>query len=143
MKRHEDWPERLGMFLAERKDMPFEWGSQDCCLFVCDAVLAMTGTDLAADFRGTYTDALCAARAIKAYAGAGVEALAEKMAGANGIQEIPPEFAQRGDVVLFDTTEYGETLGIVGMMGYEIVSTGELGARYTPTAEGIRAWRIG
>jgi hypothetical protein len=143
MKRLEDWPEKLFSFLAERANTPFEWGKQDCCLFVCDATLMMTGIDLAADFRGSYSDALSAARAVKEYAGAGVEALAEKMAAAHGIQEIPPAYAQRGDVVLFDTTEYGETLGIVGMMGFEIVSTGICGLRYLPIAEALRAWRIG
>src|SRR5258708_4686376 len=57
MKRLEDWVVRLEAFIKERTAQPFKWGSQDCCLFAADAIEAITGVDLAADFRGKYSGA--------------------------------------------------------------------------------------
>jgi hypothetical protein len=66
MTRFDDWPERLEKFLAQSKDKAsLEWGSFDCCLFSCDAVLAITGVDLAADFRGEYSSEMGAAKLLR------------------------------------------------------------------------------
>ena len=51
------WRERLDALIAARMPAPFAWGTHDCCLFAADAVLAQTGEDPAAEFRGTYADA--------------------------------------------------------------------------------------
>ncbi|MEI8397262.1 MAG: hypothetical protein WCF85_21275, partial [Rhodospirillaceae bacterium] len=53
--RHPDWPVRLDRFLAERRDRPFAWGSNDCCLFVLDWIELATGTR-PFDPRGLYHD---------------------------------------------------------------------------------------
>ena len=65
--KHPDWHVRLDTFIRENLLTPFEWGKFDCCLFVADAVEAMTGTDFAAPFRGRYTTATGSARALKKY----------------------------------------------------------------------------
>ena len=52
VRRKEDWLQNLNSFIEERRHKPFSFGEQDCCLFACDAVKVMTGTDLGADFRG-------------------------------------------------------------------------------------------
>lgn len=49
-----DWPERLSSFIAEARDKPFAFGSFDCAMFACNAVLAMTAVDIAAAYRGSY-----------------------------------------------------------------------------------------
>lgn len=147
MQRVQDWPERLARYLAARAYSPFVWGQHDCCLFACDAVQAMTGVDLAADFRGKYSDAISALRAVKEFAGAGVGALAAKIAEQHGIPEISTRLAQRGDVVLLNVLGDGfsrqETLGLVDLSGNLVVSVGELCLQHVPMADAIAAWRIG
>ena len=43
LTRLRDWPERLDALLRSRASVPFEWGRNDCCTFVADAIEAMTG----------------------------------------------------------------------------------------------------
>ncbi|HZP31886.1 MAG TPA: hypothetical protein VFB23_00890 [Candidatus Acidoferrales bacterium] len=147
MKRFEDWPTRLDEFIDSRRNAPFAWGSNDCCLFACDAVLAMTGEDLAADFRGKYSDARGAIHVLRDFLkGIGddaplIEALAVHIARIREIKEIAPRFAQRGDVVLFEDA-HGETLGLVSLAGDDILAPGESELVRIPISSVLRAWRI-
>lgn len=100
--RYQDWPERLAAFIEERRYVPFAWGTNDCCMFAADALLAITGVDFADGLR-TYTTELGAARIIK---GAGGMSCLVK-----GLDLKPVGFANRGDLVLCHT-ENGETFGI-------------------------------
>lgn len=108
MTRFNDWPERLAAFIEARRARAFSWGSQDCALFAADAVLEMTGVDLADGLRG-YTSASGAAKRIKK--AGGMRALAGEL------PEKHPGLAQRGDVVLVEL-EGRETFGIVAGNGY-------------------------
>jgi hypothetical protein len=101
-ERFENWPERLNALIALRCSRPFAWGEHDCALFACDAVLAMTGADPAAWFRGRYRTRRGAYRLLKTFGGAGLAATWEKIAAQRGLPEIAPAFARRGDVLLFD-----------------------------------------
>ncbi len=65
MKRVNDWPTQLANFLLEKRKQPFEWGSNDCCLFAADAIIAMGGKDVAEDVRGRYKTAIGARRIMK------------------------------------------------------------------------------
>lgn len=147
MKSHHYWPERLADFIARRQEMPFAWGLNDCCLFACDAVLEMSGHDLAIDFRGKYGSALSAVRAMRDFAGMDVEsahlvgALADKIAEQHSIQDIPVLMAQRGDVVLL-MAQRGESLGIVGIRGDRAVAPGVEGLESVPLSQCLKAWRI-
>lgn len=108
MHRFHDWPERLAAFIEARRARAFSWGRQDCALFAADAVLEMTGVDLAEGLRG-YTSASGAAKRIKK---------AGSMRGlASALAEKHPGLAQRGDVVLVEL-EGRETFGIVAGNGY-------------------------
>ncbi len=107
MRRRDDWPERLAYFLAEARGRPFAWGSWDCCLFVVEAIRAMTGIDLGERYRGTYSDEAGAVE-ILARDG-GVVGIATAMLGA----PLPtPLLAKRGDVVAVETRG-GTALGVV------------------------------
>jgi hypothetical protein len=162
MSRREDWPERLHEFLEAARSRPFQWGETDCCLFVCDAVLAITDVDLAQDFRGCYSDEAGATKVMQAYivnaAGMGafaardqlLEEFASRIATENGIAGTAVAFAWRGDVVLFDQDLEiaGDlwkipTLGIVGLHGTHAVSTAPAGPVEIPVSECRKAWRIG
>lgn len=61
LTRLRDWPERLDALLRSRAARPFEWGRNDCCTFVADAIEAMTGRDVMESVRG-YSTALQAQR---------------------------------------------------------------------------------
>jgi len=51
-----DYGIRLRTYLAEHRTEPFEWGKNDCMLFVADCIERMTGVDVAESLRGAYSD---------------------------------------------------------------------------------------
>ena len=52
-----DWELRLFNFLQDVRSSPLEWGEFDCVIGLASgAVLAQTGVDLAAPFKGAYSD---------------------------------------------------------------------------------------
>lgn len=144
IRRREDWQIVLAQLILDARDVAFAWGSHDCCLWSADVVMAIStdGLDLAADFRGTYSDAAGAAAAVEAYTGGGtVEDLAVMKAEAFGLAEVSPAFAWRGDVVLADA-DLGPCLGILRSDG-EAAFVAPEGQVMRPVAELRRAWRVG
>jgi hypothetical protein len=139
--RFPDWPERLAAFLRESADEPFVWGVNDCALRACDAVRAMTGTDIAARLRGRYKTQLGAARVMRRLAG-DLEAVAQQVAYEFAIREVTPSFARRGDLLLLDTP-LGPSLGIVAMNGHTAEFKVNDGLLRVPVSTCRRAWRIG
>jgi hypothetical protein len=143
---HDHWQESLHGYFLRRQNEPFQWGTMDCCLFACDAVLELTGIDLAADFRGKYDSLLTAVKAMAAFVRVQaeedlVEAVAVKIAEHFQIEEVPVLMAQRGDVVLLDSP-LGKGLGLVGLRGTHAHCTGADGLVDVPLPECLRAWRI-
>jgi hypothetical protein len=104
-RRLHDWDLRLQQYLREVLARPFAPGEHDCCLHVCNAVLAMTGADLALGFRGKYRNKVEAARLLKKRGG--VEGVAESVAWHFRLEEIGLLFAGRGDIVLLEMPERG------------------------------------
>jgi len=96
--RLENSEKLLSQYLRERIAAPFVWGQNDCILFAADAVMAMTGTDLAADYRGTYSDEAGAAALLESLGG--IESLITNSLGIEPHQNWRRAF--RGDVVLID-----------------------------------------
>ena len=144
MKRYEDWELLLHNFVEARVGEPFTWGANDCALFVCDGVAAMTGSDMAAEFRGQYTDEATAQAAMQRIAGgATIEDVAVYVTHKEGLAELPNvRFAQRGDIVLFDSA-IGPALGLVYLDGVHAVFVGEAGLRKMAVLDCRRAWRVG
>lgn len=104
MRRKQTWPEDLHAFFEARKGEPFAWGKNDCCIFTADAIAAMTGVDVAAEYRAmSYTTEAAAFAALHTVTGGTtVEDAANYAARKYGIKELPSVlFAQRGDLVLF------------------------------------------
>jgi hypothetical protein len=152
----DDWQERLHNYILRRQNEAFKWGAMDCCLFAADAVKEITGTDLGAEFRGSYDDLISAARVMRDFirveqglepveneidAHDLVERFAEKLAARFAIEEVPVLCAQRGDVVLLDSP-MGKGLGVVGLHGTHVHATGPDGIVDIPLAECERAWRV-
>lgn len=144
IKRINHWEKSLHEFIDLRAGTPFVFGRNDCCLFSCDAIKAITGTDIAAEFRGKYTTQLGALKAIKEITGGStVENVADYVTQQFEMKELPTVlFAQRGDVVLFDGEE-GPALGIVYLDGRNAVFVGEAGLRKIAVSKCRRAWQVG
>lgn len=100
-----------------------------------DAVLAMTGIDLGAEIRGTYSDAAGAAEVL-------TEENLTRIALANGIVEVPVLSAHRGDVLLY-MQQAGATLLVVGMNGIDGIGPGEEGCKVcAEVGNCVKAYRI-
>lgn len=136
MYRKPDWEARLAAYLEPLRLRPFEWGEHDCCLFAAGAVLAMTDIDPMPEFRGRYTTAQGAARALMKIGAGTLEATVD-----GKFEAVPASLAQRGDIVMSD--------GLLGIcFGAFMFAVGSEGAR-----EGLirieratwvepRAWRV-
>ena len=147
MTRYPDWQSKLHQFFKANLERPFAWGTWDCCLFVADAVQAMTGTDIAAAFRGKYSDEPGAMRAVLAALGGNktggawpelLSELAAKTAVEHAMAEVAPLFAQRGDMVVT-----AQCLGLVSFTGQHVLVIPESGFHMVPLEQVIRAWRVG
>jgi hypothetical protein len=122
----------LTRFIEDRRRTPFAWGSNDCCLFAADWVLAATGRDIASDYRGRYSSALSALRFVKD--GGGVEAMLERAGG----QSVHPSLARRGDVIARDV---GSGTGLGVCIGALAAFVAEDGLRFVDFAQGS-CWRF-
>jgi hypothetical protein len=130
--RRDNWPDLLAAYIESKRSEPFAWGSNDCCLFAADWIKIATGHDIAAQWRGSYTTALGARRALDE--GGGIERLVEK---AGGIR-IETGLAQRGDLVAQESGN-GVALGIcLGVVAAFISSDG---VQFLPLHE-ASIWRF-
>ena len=141
LHRKPTWQLLLDLYLRSRQRAKFRYGLNDCCLFACDAIQEMTGTDIAAPFRGRYHSRDEAYRAIAKYAGRpSVQAVAERIAAEHGMPEATPANAQRGDVVLVERPR-DCSLAIVGLRG-EFLAPSRQGFQIIPACMAIRAWHV-
>jgi hypothetical protein len=123
--------ERFEALVRSRLREPFAWGAHDCCMWAADAVLAKTGRDPAAQFRGAYSDAMGAARLIESLGG--IEAI-----GAMAGHEIAPLMATWGDIGLV-ILEDRELLSVCDGRHWLGTALGGLSAR--PLNAARKAWR--
>jgi hypothetical protein len=145
IKRKEDWERRLHDFLEERSRVPFAWGTNDCALFVADAVNAVTGVDLGADCRGKYSTEEEAIEAMRKMCGAGdVAAFAAHVChGAGMPRRDHVNFAQRGDVVILENPDGSHSVGVVGLNGLHAWFVTEGGLRRARVRDCVSVWKVG
>lgn len=149
IKRIDNWHLQLNSFLIGHGSTRFSWGSIDCCLFAADAVRAITGVDIADDFRAKYSDQASAFGLIKSVTGGSsvVDAIAH-CAGKHGLAEWVgaegqplPLMARRGDLVAVSNA--GRIIaGVVDLSGRAVACMGENGVLREPIPNIVRAWRI-
>ncbi len=118
--------------MSSRLDTPFEWGSNDCCLFAADIVQAITGHDFAASFRGTYSDAFGASSLLGSLGGI-VKIASDRF------DEIEIAFAQIGDIGRCES-EGRDTFCVWG--GEHWHAPGAAGIVVIDPATVEKAWRI-
>lgn len=143
MTRCSDWASRLDLFLTQNAARCFLYGTWDCCLFVCDAIEAMTAHDLAVEWRGRYHSAKEAKILIRKFCGgrtASLAALVERVAEHVGMPEIDVMHAQRGDVALFRRAGTW-SLGLIGLGGQVIVPYAN-GLMVVSKLKASRAWKV-
>ena len=138
--RYADWPDRLTRFLESCRPRKFRYGSHDCCLFAADAVRAITGADIAAEFRGKYCNRKEALLLARSYSGqSSIRALIER--ALVDFPSVNPSFAQRGDLVLIQRrSDY--SLGIVGLNGRDILKPAEIGLASLSFTSAVKAWHV-
>lgn len=108
MKRLPGWRGRLDSVLTDARK-PFEWGIHDCCLgLAVPAVIALTGEDIGSPFRGKYTTAFGAIKAIRDAGFDDLETLA-----ASHFSEGHPSSARVGDLAAIKAVDTGWALGVV------------------------------
>lgn len=141
MRRH-DWPSRLDAVIKAKQRGQFQWGVNDCSLFACACIEAVTGIDPAVELRGKYDSFLSGARLVRELTdGRDLGALADAMAEKLGFIEIKTAFAQRGDLGLYKDSALGDTLGI--NIGKHFAFLMESGMTYLPTDQMAKVWRVG
>ena len=102
-------------------------------MFAADCVQACTGVDPAVDMRGTYSDAIGAARTVDALGG--LAAIAAAHAG----PEVPVALAQPGDIGML-LNGGRECLGVC--LGQMWQAPGAECLCVLPAAQVLRVWRL-
>jgi len=123
------WERNLQTYLSSIDE--FEWGKTDCCMFAVGAVKVITGIDHGKAYK--HKTQIGAAKLLAKHGG--VEAIATKHLG----NPKPATFAQRGDVVSFETEE-GLALGIC--IGNRIAAMKADGLTFLPLFKSIKAWSV-
>lgn len=120
MTRLPDWNARLSAYIDSVRRAPFEPGVLDCALFAAGAVEAMTGADIAAEWRGYRTLAEGVAKLRRAGFDNHVEALAATL------PEIHPSQAALGDILAYAVDgPLGWALGVCnGERAFAMMETG-------------------
>lgn len=98
MKRLPDWRARLDKMFDEIRRTPFDWATgHDCALALASgAIRALTGVDVAAPYRGKYSNEIGAIKLLKQHGFDNLEALAASL-----LPEIPVSRAHLGDIVTY------------------------------------------
>lgn len=130
-----DWEQALSEYLTDQEKVPHSFGSHDCALFGAGAVLAMTGADPAAEFRGKYQTA---AGAVKALIRFGAGTLEQTMDAKFPI--MPIGYARRGDLVFYQSNVGVMWVGFALFAGEEGAFEGLV---RIPRADIYKAWAVG
>lgn len=91
------WEQALSDYIGSKRNEPFVYGVNDCCMFAAGAVHVMTGVDPMAEFRGKYKSLAGSVRALKEIGEGDLEKTID-----GKFPVIPVSSAQRGDIAFFD-----------------------------------------
>lgn len=134
LTRKQDWQLHFEKCVSDNYNKKFEWGTHDCWLWSANLVLAITGEDIAKEYRGKYNSARTALEIIKTYGG--ISELCTKYVGK---EPVSPLFASVGDLVLI---EYLRQEAMAICDGRTVLTTGSDGLLSLPISTTIKAWRI-
>lgn len=127
--------QKINQYLMDNKDREFVWGKFDCCLMAADIVEIAGHEDPAKDVRGTYKTPSGAKRVLLKHFEGRIES------AFNHLPVIDFNFAQRGDLTLFDTTN-GKVMAVKWSGGYYCISpNGGLGIMIEVDSP-VKSWRV-
>lgn len=115
MIRKTTWEEELSDYIASKRDEPFEYGVNDCCMFASGAVEAMTGENPMEEFVGSYKTLTGSVKALKTIGEGTLEATID-----GKFDEVEIGRAQRGDLAFFD----GSVGVVLGGFAYFVTDEG-------------------
>ncbi|MEE2860836.1 MAG: hypothetical protein VYB46_08500 [Pseudomonadota bacterium] len=138
LRRLDDWRSRLAAEMDRQRRQPFAWGKHDCATgFAAAVVEALTGNDLAADYRGQYANPRGALRLLRESGTASLGDFA-----ALHLPEIHPSRADVGDIgVLRADGAVGEAFCMVDASGLIVMT--EQGHGRRPRSDMTRAFKVG
>lgn len=139
MRKRHDWRQRLREHSHEHMPRPFQWGEWDCCSYAASAIEAMTGVNPWPEIGG-YSNAREAAVAIRKHGTSGLHALLDMVAGRWGWEEIAPDDAAFGDLVLM-TQDAGTKL-VLAIQYHEAPIGPSRRGLETSQGQAIAAWRV-
>lgn len=142
MTRVKGWEHAYENYLTSAARLKFKYGTFDCCLFVANAIQAITGVDVAAEMRGTYVTAAQAAVKIQSLTGVGddVPTIATYLFNKHGVTVNANKFmCKRGDPVLIQN---GTTLGIVSLDGAYVLGVTEQGFTRVSITNVVKSWSL-
>lgn len=126
---------QLEQYISERRCLPFDWGTSNCCHYVSGWVRSQLGYDPMSGLPVT-PSAHAAKRLVKVLGG-----MRKAWSTRLGSPGIPVEMAQIGDIVLVPL-ENGNAVGICVGRGVSLVD--ERGfIIQVPMTAGLHAWRLG
>lgn len=134
MTRLRDWPERFNALVQSHAHTPFDWGAHDCCTFAADAVQAITGQDVMAGLRASYSSALSATNVLARLGG--MQCAVSALLG----PAIGPVYCSVGDVLLVKN-EGRDLLAVCN--GASGLAPGPLGLVAVDIQTALAGWRVG
>tara|TARA_R100000773_G_scaffold14878_2_gene13612 strand:+ start:949 stop:1371 length:423 start_codon:yes stop_codon:yes gene_type:complete len=138
MKKLPQWEIRLFDFISSNKDKSFKWGKWDCCIFVIEAVRAMTETEI---LKPSWNNKLEALFFIKEN-GKTINSATTKFLKKSGLKTIDKNFITAGDVVLLKDI-HNNNEQIMGICtGNLIACVSEEGISYRENQSAVKVWRI-
>jgi hypothetical protein len=132
MRRY-DWASQMFSVIDAYADVPFQWGENDCCLFVARVVDAMCDTKHEAELATHYSDEQTALEYIEASGG-----IAKAVSTYIGEPQVSGR-PKRGDVVLIHFNDR-DALGVC--VGDSIAVQTSDGIGYVERGSVLKFWSI-
>tara|TARA_Y100001951_G_C11243571_1_gene242021 strand:+ start:349 stop:804 length:456 start_codon:yes stop_codon:yes gene_type:complete len=151
MKRVKGWEHKLEQLFNARLRTPFEWGTNDCCIFVADSVRSITEVDISEWFRGRYQGRTKAFRLLKEFARGSVAETMDRITTKYGMKEADPGSLLPGDVVTMKVIPLdpvagrlakGVTVGVQSFTKGAILSPGKDGLVLSIQPYIHKAWTL-
>lgn len=132
IQRKENWPMLLSAYLAAARTKPFQWGENDCMLFVSKCVEELTGVNFYDEFLG-YIDEAGAKTAVESHGG--IFEIIKNCLG-EGTRQILT--GGRGDVAVVSCPDL--TGGIIDDSGEFICVVTAQGMQRLPLKKALMVW---
>lgn len=128
-----EWYAALDAHFASHENLPFAWGTNDCCTFAADWVLLATENDPMADVRGL--DSAFAAHSALEAEGGMLAAVDARMGN-----HIPGPFAQAGDIAMITLDNGYNAMAVC--IGAFLAVPGDEGIQLVTMDRAEATWRV-